>query len=414
MRASFCVVTALVLFGFSTVAWGQESPAKGKAEGKTQPPAEGKAEGKTQPPAAVPAPPATTPPATTPATPPPDAAPPAAPAVDPKRPAAAEFAKAFEDWKTILKDLRKLKIQYQSADDAAKKPIEEQWTALVTKAAGLKAFAEAPNEDLQLSRFLVKLASDAAGRDEYESALTISEALITNNCDDKTVYGPAALAAYALHDFDKAAKYLKLATEAGAPPQALANVDLADYKKLWEEEQKIRAAEAAKDDLPRVKIATSKGDVVIELFENEAPEAVGNFISLIEQGFYNGTPFHRVLPNFMAQGGDPQGTGSGGPGYRIYCELDKPNFRRHFRGSLSMAHAGKDTGGSQFFLTFLPTSHLNGKHTCFGRVIEGLDVLPKLQRTDAPEGAAKPTPDTIVKAEVLRKRDHAYAPRKVQ
>ena len=111
----------------------------------------------------------------------------------------------------------------------------------------------------------------------------------------------------------------------------------------------------------------------------------------------------------MAQGGDPTGTGTGGPGYAIYDECKKPNFRRHFRGSVSMAKSpGPNTGGSQFFLTFLPTAHLNGEHTCFGRIVEGLDVLAKLQRVN-PEDMAKPTPDKIIKAEVVRKRDHAYA-----
>jgi cyclophilin family peptidyl-prolyl cis-trans isomerase len=160
--------------------------------------------------------------------------------------------------------------------------------------------------------------------------------------------------------------------------------------------------------------------IVIELFENEAPETVGNFVSLVEKKFYDGLTFHRVLPNFMAQGGDPDGNGGGSPGYSIYCETGKPNARKHFRGTLSMAHAGKDTGGSQFFLTFRPTPHLNpGKpevspgHTVFGRVIEGMDVLPKLQRRD-PQALNPPPPDKIVKAEVIRKRNHAYEPNKVK
>src|SRR5690606_2930191 len=130
-------------------------------------------------------------------------------------------------------------------------------------------------------------------------------------------------------------------------------------------------------------------------------------ITLVEDQFYDGLTFHRVLPHFMAQGGDPNGDGSGGPGYEIPCECYKPEARMHFRGSLSMAHAGRDTGGSQFFITFLPTAHLNGRHTVFGRVIEGLDVLDQLQRRD-PESASAPEPDKIVKAEVLRKRDHEY------
>ncbi len=156
--------------------------------------------------------------------------------------------------------------------------------------------------------------------------------------------------------------------------------------------------------MPRVRLTTTKGDIVIELFENEAPMATANFISLVEKHFYDGVPFHRVIAGFMAQGGDPKGTGSGGPGYAIPCECYQPNHRSHFAGSLSMAHAGKDTGGSQFFLTFAPTPHLNGKHTVFGRVIEGMDVLPKLERIDPTEheGQDGPTPDKIIKATVVR------------
>jgi peptidyl-prolyl cis-trans isomerase B (cyclophilin B) len=116
----------------------------------------------------------------------------------------------------------------------------------------------------------------------------------------------------------------------------------------------------------------------------------------------------------MAQGGCPQGNGSGGPGYTIKCETDAANHRKHFRGTLSMAHAGKDTGGSQFFLTFVPTAHLNGQHTVFGRVIEGMDVLGKLQRIDPSESGAAVTPDKIIKVEVIRKRDHEYKPNKSQ
>ncbi|MEM6799386.1 MAG: peptidylprolyl isomerase [Planctomycetota bacterium] len=157
--------------------------------------------------------------------------------------------------------------------------------------------------------------------------------------------------------------------------------------------------------MPRVKFATSKGDIVIELFENEAPQAVGNFVTLVKQGFYDDVVFHRVLPRFMAQGGDPTGTGTGGPGYNIRCECYQDNARKHFRGTLSMAHAGRDTGGSQFFLTFMPTSHLDGKHTVFGRVIEGMPVLAELQRVDPGEGG---NIDRIVKAEVLRDRGHEY------
>jgi cyclophilin family peptidyl-prolyl cis-trans isomerase len=133
---------------------------------------------------------------------------------------------------------------------------------------------------------------------------------------------------------------------------------------------------------------------------------------LVKKGFYNGLTFHRVLQGFMAQGGDPVGNGTGGPGYSIACECYRPDARHHFRGSLSMAHAGRDTGGSQFFLTFAPTPQLDGKHTVFGRVVSGMDVLAKLQRRD-PTDTEAPRPDKILEAEVLRKRPHEYVPTKM-
>ena len=342
---------------------------------------------------------------------------------DPNKPAAAAFNKTFGDWKELLKELRQVKVKYQSAPETEHKALQDQWNALVEKGnamlvqlqdAGLKAYQEAPNEDPQLSRFLVKLAADAADRDDYDPALAISKVLIEGKCEDKTIYGPAALAAFATADFDQATEWRKLAGEAGNVPEPLSNpsLDLAEYKKLWEKEQEIRAKEAEKNDLPRVKLTTSKGDVVIELFEDQAPNTVANFISLIEAGFYNDKIFHRVLKNFMAQGGCPKGDGTGGPGYEIPCECYTPEARVHFRGTLSMAHAGRDTGGSQFFLTFLPTPHLNGRHTAFGRVIEGMDVLPRLQKID-PMAASDKSPDKIITAEVVRKRDHEYKPKKV-
>lgn len=353
----------------------------------------------------------------------PGGAPAAAPAAA-NRPAAAEYQKVFEDWKAVLKDLRKLKLQYQTAALADQAKIQLEWNGLVEKgnqtvaaleAAGLKAYAEAPNEDPQLTRFLTKLADDAIQHDDYTAAQRISGVLIENNCSEKQIYDSAAIAAFVLNDYDTAEKYFKQAIDKGVLSNYGKELESTqkEYKELWAKEQAIREAEAKADDLPRVKITTTKGDIVIELFENEAPETVGNFISLVEGGKYDNLTFHRVLKNFMAQGGDPKGDGSGGPGYHIYCECYKPDYRRHFQGSLSMAHAGRDTGGQQFFLTFKQTAHLNGKHTCFGRVIEGMDVLHKLQRRD-PQGQNQVAPDSIVKAVVVRKRDHVYQPHKVE
>jgi len=126
-------------------------------------------------------------------------------------------------------------------------------------------------------------------------------------------------------------------------------------------------------------IETEKGNIVIELFEKEAPNTVDNFVKLINKGFYNGLKFHRVIDNFMIQGGCPTGTGTGGPGYSIKCEI---NPKKHRTGTLSMAHAGKNTGGSQFFITHAPQPHLDGVHTVFGQVKEGMAVVNKIKQGD--------------------------------
>lgn len=123
------------------------------------------------------------------------------------------------------------------------------------------------------------------------------------------------------------------------------------------------------------------GQVKIELFPNEAPGTVENFENLIKKGFYNGLNFHRVIPGFVAQGGCPHGTGTGGPGYSIKCET-AGNPHKHERGSLSMAHAGRDTGGSQFFIVYEPQPHLNGVHTVFGKVVEGMEHVDAIKQGD--------------------------------
>lgn len=133
-------------------------------------------------------------------------------------------------------------------------------------------------------------------------------------------------------------------------------------------------------------IITGKGTMKVEFFDKDAPGTVGNFVKLSKEGFYNGLTFHRVIPNFVIQGGCPDGTGMGGPGYNIKCELDGEN-QFHDRGVLSMAHAGRDTGGSQFFICHSRenTAHLDRNHTVFGKVIEGLEVIDTINQGDVIE-----------------------------
>ena len=133
----------------------------------------------------------------------------------------------------------------------------------------------------------------------------------------------------------------------------------------------------------KVRMQTNKGTIMIELFPDAALNTVKNFIELIQKGYYDGVTFHRVVDDFVVQGGDPTGTGSGGPGYAIRCETSGPK-QKHVKGALSMAHAGRDTGGSQFFIVLNPNNckHLDGKHTVFGVVSEGMNVVENIQQGD--------------------------------
>ena len=324
-----------------------------------------------------------------------------------------EVDKIYEKARTLTnedaEELKKLQLALNESVAAMRKELPE------LRKAALAAIDKAP-KSVSIGETLLQISAGECSNDQYAAAKEIVDVLMKNGNGVDGLYDVGTMVAFATDDFTKAKEYLQK------------SVDLKETRRLsnrftiesmdqhiadWKKEQAVRDAEAAKGDLPRVKLATTEGDIVIELFENEAPQAVGNFVNLVEKKYYDGLTFHRVLPNFMAQGGCPDGRGTGGPGYKIYCECEKENYRRHFSGTLSMAHAGKNTGGSQFFMTFLPTPHLDGRHTAFGRVIEGKDVMSKIQRVD-PQRPSGLKPTQIKAATVLRKRDHQYAPTKVE
>ncbi len=299
-----------------------------------------------------------------------------------------------KQWADIDSQIRDVEARYRAETDAeTQADLKQRYLELLDRArdliARIKHVAEVKftrDGDDQAARTLVGIMMQEAEDENDAEVLRLGDVLIRGGVNPEY--------------FGAAAKSPRLSI---------------DSKELFEELQ-LRQAEAKADDLPRVRLKTSKGDIVVELFENQAPNTVANFIHLVEQGFYNGTKFHRVMEDFMAQGGDPAGDGTGGPGYNIECECYTPDARRHFTGSLSMAHAGRDTGGSQFFLTFRRTKGLDGKHTVFGRIIEGMDVLNRLTRTYDPmtnQPFPGVEPDVLESAEVIRKRDHEYVPRKV-
>ena len=402
----------------------------------------------------------------------PAAAPPAAAALSPEaEKAKAAFQTKFDQYKAAIHDIEAIQAKYQTADPATRKKLNEEMSGQVAHTQSLvnamveaaeAAFRAAPNADPQITEVLTAVAKHYVvgrqigpghpaqggnpndifyptdGGDQYERGLPIVKLLNDGGTQNTELYVWGFLCAYMTNDFDLAETYLTKIKETNAieaivmaarrsdktDPQAGLNKNLEqllessiqnfdNYRRFWEKESAIRAAEAKADNLPRVKLTTSKGEIVIELFENEAPQTVANFLTLVKQGFYNGSPYHRVLPMFMAQGGARTDDGQGGPGYTIKCECYGPDYRKHFRGTLSMAHAGRDTGNSQFFLTFVPTNHLNGKHTAFGRVIEGMEVLGDLQHRSTMHQTEPPKADRIIKAEVIRDRGHEYKFEKV-
>lgn len=155
-------------------------------------------------------------------------------------------------------------------------------------------------------------------------------------------------------------------------------------RKQWESPPEM-AIDTAKIYLAEMN--TNRGTIKIELYPEHAPKTVNNFVFLSNEGFYDGVSFHRVIPNFVIQGGDPSGTGSGGPGYRFEDET-AGNPLVHETGVISMANSGPDTNGSQFFITHSPQPHLNGRHTVFGRVVEGMDVVNAIRQGDVMEKVA--------------------------
>lgn len=154
------------------------------------------------------------------------------------------------------------------------------------------------------------------------------------------------------------------------------------------------------DNPTKIKLETTQGDIVIELY-SDMPITTGNFKKLVEQGFYNGVIFHRIIDGFMMQGGDPTGTGTGGPSYNIKDEFSHKGGNKNNRGTISMANAGPNTGGSQFFINLIDNNFLDSKHPAFGEVIEGMDVIDKIAKVQT-DSSDKPLEDVkIIKASVI-------------
>lgn len=319
-------------------------------------------------------------------------APPDAAAVETQETPRVKFDRLYGEWQALSTQAQEQKAAFDAAAETDKEAIRSAYNDSVNKMQDLLP---------QLS---------TAALEAYEAAETPDETL------QKILLGMMINDAVYSRD-GQALKIAQLLTERGCPrelmEQALGAKRLGPFSKEIFEEALRRYDEFQADDLPRVKMVTSKGEIEFELYENEAPNTVANFIKLIDSGFYNGLTFHRVLEDFVAQGGCPNGDGKGGPGYSIACECFTADHRNHFPGVLSMAHSGRDTGGSQFFITLNTYARLqqslDGRHTVFGRVIGGQEILDQLTRRD-PDFENQPEPDKIIEVTVTRRRDHEYQP----
>jgi|GEM_PF-884177 len=281
-------------------------------------------------------------------------------------------------------DLTGLQNQYQDVLDELNKTIQS------LKKSCLKAISADSSNQKNIQTVMGILLNDASNGDDREVLMA---------CD--------RLIAAGIHP-----AYFEYAAKAG-------RIKI-DAREIFDEAL-IRQRESKADDLPRVLIKTNKGDITVELYENEAPQAVANFISLVESGFYDDSLFHSVIESFYAQtGGKTRKNASRNtPGYTIYCECFKADARPHFTDSLSMVvTSSRNTGGSQFIIALDRTTDLDGEQTVFGRIIDGHAVTDQLVRTEIEingEATEIPNsnPDYIVSAEVIRKRDHDYRFRKV-
>jgi len=224
-------------------------------------------------------------------------------------------------------------------------------------------------------------------------------------------------------DFELAAAGWGPLAEAGKLPEREQYMlkEVPSISKTWEKEL-ARLQEDATKDNPRVEIVTTKGVMEVELFEDDAPESVANFIYLIENGYYNRKPIFLVRQHFLAQTGCEKGDGKGNSGYTIKGEFNLPNHRNHFRGSLAIPLAvdtttneiNPNSGGAQFYFSFLPTPIFDGKHTVFGRVVSGIETLGLFKVVNLTDDDERKNPDTkpdvILRTKVLKKRDHVYRP----
>lgn len=372
-----------------------------------------------------------------------------------------EFERLLSEWKPMVGELSKLRYQYfdvkrkpeegeivivdQTPErKALRKEFDGKFEAAEKKYdqvidAAVFAYARNPEQNRDLEIFLLQTLHYFMTRDMYEDAQKMSQILLSQKINNPLVIRAAAESAMYTGDYDVARTYIEKIKELGLltdyqfQESDFRYVDL--FEKFWNREKEMRKLDERKGDCPRVIFYTTKGEIELLLFEDQAPNTVANFIFLVEKGYYTKLDFHRVISGFMAQGGGEEQLKDidlktlqckvrrGGPGYTILDEtpkfdMEKRDFpedaRFHWRGSISMAKTDEaNSAGSQFFIMLTPRLQQNGTYTVFGRVIRGMDVVCRLARRDPGSVISRsqlPQADKIIEAKVVYKRDHKYSP----
>lgn len=352
-----------------------------------------------------------------------------------------ELQAAQRDYDQAIAELRRLtkqaflaRLSYETGTRAESETHRKTWDQTVVdgerqrtvlEEAAVRLATVSKNPSPELLKLLSQMYLTYITQGRWHRAETFAKLLRGPLAKDQSFIVLDAIAAISRNDFEAAAKFRENYGHLVADlpeEQKLLYYQLPELIEKYEREKKFLEKDASGEPLPRVALKTTKGRIEIELFEDQAPDTVANFIYLVEQGYYTDINFHRVIHGFMAQAGGFDTTKMPrDPGYAIYDEYGLQDSRDHFQGYLSMANANVPRSASaQFFINFVPTPHLDGKHTVFGRVIEGFDAMESITRTDYKdeEGQQKEIPDIkpdyIISAEVIRKRNHEYTPRKVQ
>ncbi|MBX3422755.1 MAG: peptidylprolyl isomerase [Pirellulaceae bacterium] len=343
----------------------------------------------------------------------------------------AAFQASIDNFRKHIKRLFDSELRFHASDlPSEQQLLREQWSFLREEGfvhhqsllqAALDEFQQAPAESVDIGSMLYEALKRGAGRDDYEGLLPIARGLYHARYPADDLLRLLVLCSLADNQYQLAREPLQqLIDSQQASPEVLklfADVDV--LEKQWTREQEILRQDSVGDPLPQAHLETTKGKVVIELFENQAPQAVANFVSLAEQGFYNFSDFFLVVDNGVAQAGCPKSDGTGGPGYFIPAERDAAVARGLFRGYVGLARLPDlpDSGGSQFFISFLPNASLNVQATVFGRVISGMHNVARLNRVDPKAKSDKKTQerppaeaDEIISVTVLNKRLHDYRP----